>query len=203
MLDMFNETGLYAPVKICEHVVKAVHSLRTRLPGCSGKRVIIVPESNTAYESQNYALALIEAQVPNVVLMDEDTKHVGVRSSNKSKKRMVVLFANALRTHTVKFHPMLITHSSKRVGDAVVPYTSDEIRGVLVQQASDFKRIRKTKAQRKADDDTEYTESYNGKMGGRLDDLMMAALIAYIGWVIYRQKYEEMYKTKPPLYVPS
>jgi len=33
-----------------------------------------------------------------------------------------------------------------------------------------------------------------------MDDLIMAAMICYIGHVIYLQKFEEIYRSKPPLY---
>jgi len=199
--EVINKTGLYAPVMHGQMVCRHVKALRERIPGCSGADVIIVPESNTAFESQNYCLGIIESQIPHVFLMDEDTKHVGVRTDNAAKKRMATMFAHALRASVVKFHPLLVTHAIKSQ-PADTPYTPREMMEMLVKQAGNFKRKRIKKRKRAEDDREEFTEIYSGKQGGLMDDLIMAAMICYIGNVIYRQKYEEVYRHKEPLWKP-
>jgi len=200
-LDLFSATGLYAPNMHGDFVCRVLRAIRERIPGMSGKKIVFVPESNSAFESQNYALGVIEARIPHVYLMDEDTKHVGLRSTNATKKRMATLFAHALRAHAVKFHPLLQTQTKKAGSDEIC--TPAEMQATLVKQAGDFKRKRIKKRKREEGDTNEYTEVYSGKHGGRMDDLIMAAMICYIGHMIYRQKYTEKYEKQAPLWSNS
>lgn len=190
--ESINATGLFAPAVHGQLVVRHINALR-KLPGLSGAKVIFVPESNSGFESQTYALGIIEHKVPHVYLMDEDTKHVGIRSTNSSKKRMAILLGHALRAHMVRFHPLLVVTTEQN--------TADDMRKLLIQQLGDFKRkvkIRRTSADN--DGVPEYTEIYSGKHGGHRDDHALGTMINYIGHVIYMQKYEEVYRNKKPLW---
>lgn len=177
-----------------EIVLKHIEALR-RLPGCSGADIIFVPESNYGNESQHYCLYLIEKRVPRVYLMDEDKKHIGLRTDNSAKKRMAILMSHALRAHVVRFHPLLVTTNEEN--------NPTENRALLIQQLSDYKRklvVRRTSGE--DDGSLKYTEVFGGKHGGRKDDVAIGIQLNYIGHVIFMQKYEEIYRTKKPLWAP-
>lgn len=193
-LGSINATGLYAPSEHKKVVVSHVRALRERLPGLAGARIVFVPESNGGgFASQDYALALIEEQVPHVYLMDEDAKHVGLRTDNASKKRMTILLSNALRAHALKFHPLLVT-----TGDAM---SRDSMVTAFIDQCASFKRKLKMKKTQGEDDGVrQYTEIFSGKFGGRKDDFVMGGMINLMGRSIYMTKFEETYRNKRPLW---
>ena len=158
------------------------------MPGLEQARIILVPESNYAWESQRYALAIIHAAVPNVYLMDEDEKQVGMRSTNKSKKMMATLFDAALRWNTVRWHPLLVSVSGER----------QEMRELLIKQFSCYKRKRVEKKGANAQYEKP-TEIYTGKIGGQSDDHCLMTQLNYISHNIYWNKYEEKYRMQKPL----
>lgn len=175
-------------------VLKHITAVR-KLPGLSGADIIFVPESNYGNESQHYSLYLIEQRVPRVYLMDEDKKHIGLRTDNAAKKRMAILFSHALRAHIVRFHPLMVVSNEE--------HTPSEMRETLIKQLGDFKRKIVIKRKGNEDDGTlNYTEVYGGKHGGRKDDGAIGVMLNYIGRVIYMQKYENVYREKKPLWAP-
>jgi len=185
---------MHAPSLHGDLVTNHIKAVRN-LPGLSGAKVIFVPESNTGFESQHYCKGIIDNEIPHVYLMDEDKKHVGMRTDNKAKKQMAILFNHALRARVVRFHPLLVTTDANE--------TSSNMKKVLIDQVSNFKRkIKVRKVSGEDDGELRYTEIYSGKFGGRKDDQAMGALINYLGYVIYLQKYEEIYKSKKPLWAP-
>lgn len=148
-----------------------------------------MPESNYAWESQRYALDIIDKRVPNVYLMDEDEKQQGVRTSNPGKKMMAVLFNRALNAHAIKFHPLMVSLSGK---------SKQSEREELIKQIGLYRR---KKIQKKGDS-SEYdkpTEIYTGKIGGNADDLAVMAQLNYVSHNIYFAKYEEKYKNQRAL----
>jgi len=114
---------------------------------------------------------------------------------------MVVLFSHLLDARAVKFHPLLFTQSVK-TQPADEPYTRQEMIDMFITQVGDFKRKRVKKRARNDEEHDNYTETFSGKAGGKFDDICMAALINYVGKVIYSQKYTELYKDRPPLWQP-
>lgn len=183
---------MHAPVLHSDVVVRHVKALR-ELPGLRGADIIIVPESNSGFDSQVYCLALQKSEITRVFVMDEDTKHVGIRSTNSSKKRMAILMSLALQNHMVKFHPLMVCTDEES--------TSEDMRNLIIQQLGDFKcKVKMQKARGEDDGDPRWTEIYSGKFGGRKDDHAMGMMINYIGHVIYVQKYDEIYRDKLPLY---
>jgi hypothetical protein len=172
--------------------VRHVEALRD-LPGLRGADIIIVPESNSGFDSQIYCLALQKSRIPRVFVMDEDTKHVGIRSTNSSKKRMAILMALALQNKMVKFHPLMICTGED--------FSAEDMRNLIIKQLGDFKcKTVRRKGGGEDDGEPKWTEVYSGKWGGRKDDHAMGMMINYIGNVVYMQKYEELYRDKKPLY---
>lgn len=187
-------SGMHAPTLHYDTVTNHIKAVRS-LPGLAGAKVIFIPESNTAFESQHYCKSIIDHQIPNVYLMDEDKKHVGLRTDNNAKKQMAVLFHHALRARIVRFHPLMVTTDNTQ--------TSGDMKKMLIDQLANYKRkIKVRKVSGEDDGELRYTEIYSGKFGGRKDDQAVGAQINYLGYVIYTQKYEEMYRTKRPLWSP-
>lgn len=193
--ESFNATGLFAPAMHGQLVVKHIRALRKNLPGLSGADIIFVPESNSEFASQSYCLAIISEQIPRVYLMDEDKKHVGMRSTNSSKICMANLMRNLLQAKMVKFHPFFVSSSEEPGAEA--------LKKLIVQQLGDYKRQVKTRHSHNDDGVSNYTEIYSGKHGGRHDDHAVGMQLNYLGYVIYTQKYESVYKGKPPLWQPA
>lgn len=179
--------GLHAPTHQHNLIIEHIDALRgTR--GLSQARIVLVPESNYAFESQRYALDIIDRGIPKVYLMDEDEKQSGVRTGNKSKKLMAVLFGRALNASLVKFHPLLVTVSGQRAA----------MREMLVQQLGSYKQKRIFKKGESAEYDKP-TEIYTGKIGGHSDDHCLMVQMAYISHNIYRNKFESKYRHQRPL----
>lgn len=179
--------GLHAPTRQTDLLLQHFKALR-EIPGLSQAKIILVPESNYAWESQRYALDIIGAGVPGIYLMDEDEKQQGFRTSNKSKKMMAMLFNVVLNAHCVKFHPLAVSVSSTR----------QKMRDLLIKQLGAYKR----KITAKKGEGSEFakpTETYTGKIGGHADDQAVMVQLNYIAHNIYTRKYEEKYKNLPPL----
>lgn len=179
--------GLHAPTHQHNLIIEHIDALRGT-KGLTQARIVLVPESNYAWESQRYALDIIDKNVPNIYLMDEDDKQQGVRTDNKSKKLMAVLFGNALNASLIKFHPLLVSVSGNR----------HEMRDMLIRQIGAYKQKRIFRKGEASEYDKP-TEIYTGKIGGHSDDHCVMVQLAYISHNIYRNKYEEKYKHQKPL----
>ena len=191
--ESHHSVGLWAPALQGQLVIRHIQMARS-LPGLSGADVIFVPESNSGHSSQTYCIDIINARVPRVILMDEDEKHVGLRTDNASKMRMAVLMRNLLRAHMVKFHPMFFTTSEG--------YDGESMKKLIIQQFGDYKRKVKPRKRSGGADTGEhdYVEIFSGKFGNRRDDQGVCAQINAMGQVIFQQKYNERYRNKRPLF---
>lgn len=183
------EGGLHAPTHQHDLLVQHFEELR-RVDGLQKAKIILVPESNYAWESQRYGLDIIDRKIPRVYLMAEDEKQQGYRTSQSSKKMMNTLFNRALVAKRIKFHPRLICLSKNG---------RQEAREALIKEFAQYKR----KIIPRSGPQSEYEkplEIYTGKIGGGTDDLCVAAQINYVAHNIWWNKYTEKYQHLKPLY---
>lgn len=96
-----------------DHVIR----LR-RTPLFATSLFVVGIESNYAFESDRYASRLItEDGIDHLIFMDEDECRTGVRTTNKLKEQMALLFMEAISYDAVEFYDKLVT-SCDDEGDA-------------------------------------------------------------------------------------
>lgn len=145
-------------------LINHIIAVRT-IPGLEGAFAIIVVESNLGNEAMHHQMYIERSKLANVVVMLEDTMdRPGFRTTNASKRTMVIQLNEALRQERLGFYKNMISINGKR--DAA------DMKKELIGQVANFKRV----VEPPVKTHQEPVERFTGKSGGGKDDLVIALM---------------------------
>jgi hypothetical protein len=145
-------------------LVNHIQAVR-KIPGLQSSHVVLVPESNLAFEGMWIEQEVKRTRLDNICTMKEDDNRAGVRTNNAMKKLMAMSLASLLNASRVCFHGEFVS-----VGDM---HTPGAMREAIVEQVASYSRIIRPST----DIHRPPTETYGGKLGHGFDDLAIALML--------------------------
>lgn len=153
-----------AAVPQADYLINHIIAIRS-IPGLESSYAVVVVESNLGNEAMHHQFYLNQSGVSKIVVMNEDTHdRPGFRTTNASKRSMVIQLNEALRGNRINFYDKFISISGNRTPEAV--------RKEILSQVANFKRV----VEPPLKVHQEAKERYSGKSGGGKDDLVLALM---------------------------
>jgi len=147
-------------------LINHIHEIK-KIPELEISSIIVVPESNLAFEGIWIAQELYRSGTENICIMREDENRAGVKINNSFKKLMKMAIEVKLNEKTIFLYNNFIS-----IGEL----SPDEMKEELIVQLLNYTRmIKPSKDPHKAP-----TEIFGGKSGHGFDDLVIALQINYV-----------------------
>ncbi len=159
-------------------IIHHIQALRN-LDILKGANVILIFESNLAFEGTWGAEAVLRSGIRDVCVMYEDDNRAGVRINKAFKKNMALALNYKLQDGDVAFYDKFVCTSEE--------YTVDTMKTDIINQLKNYSRILKPSN----DIHKEPQEIYGGKEGYGFDDHVIALQINLIMFRRFFEKHAE------------
>ena len=151
------------------------------MDGLNGARIILVPESNLAFEGIWIQQEVNRSGLEGICVMREDDNRAGVKINKDFKKLMAMALNYKLQERGVCFHTKFVCIGEKN--------TPESMMAEIVDQLLNYSRIITPSNNKHRSP----TETYGGKMGHGYDDHAIAVQLNFVMKNRFYQK-EDVYK---------